>query len=88
MQWCRKKDLAQAKKTDQSIQELVVPWPRMPLRPRKIKDIEKHDRRIDEWETAARKVRVAREEIKRVAAEKLYVSSNQPSIVNFAYHLA
>jgi hypothetical protein len=88
MQWCRKKNLAQAEKklpvptklTKTAEKRLLI----MPGTPRQIKNNEASNKRIDAWETAKQKVIEKREEIKRDIAKKLYVSSNEPSSINFA----
>ena len=88
MQWCRKKNLAQAQK------KLRVPTKSditkeltkiiMPSRPRQIINTEENKKRMDTWETAKQEVTEKREKIKRDSATKLYVGSNGPSTVNFA----
>jgi len=88
MQWCRKKNLAQAQK------KLPVPTKSeitkeltkiiMPNMPRKVKNTEENKKRIDAWGKERQEAIEKREEIKRDIAKKLYVSSNEPSTVNFA----
>ena len=88
MQWCRKKNLAQAQKklpVPTKLTKTAEKWLLIMLgRPRQIKNTEDSKKRIDAWEKAKQKVIENREEIKRDIAKKLYVSSNGPSTVNFA----
>jgi hypothetical protein len=56
----------------------------MPSRPRQVKNTEDSKKRIEAWEKKKQKVIEKREKIKRDIVKKLYVSSNEPSTVNFA----
>ena len=88
MQWCRKKNLAQAQKklrvpTKSDITKALTKII-MPSRPRKVKNTEDSKNRIEAWEKEKQKVIEKRDKIKRDSAKKLYVGSNGPSTVNFA----